>query len=169
MQEFVFFIEGTVKKPLTIDPTVWIFDERKVDLETYFEEERITEDAEELYTKAISAQWDKEILEGSSPPSPQSNGNKIKYNKQELTNGSFAMPLRPFLNNCEPLEGVSKAEIITTTESIMIDYSVAVEALVGFSAKGKPLREDGPVHLYFGDGSNKETPIRNIKKVILHK
>lgn len=32
MQEFVFFITGKVKKPLTIDPSVWIFDERKIDL-----------------------------------------------------------------------------------------------------------------------------------------
>ncbi|GAE32652.1 hypothetical protein [Alkalihalobacillus hemicellulosilyticus] len=63
MQEFVFFIEGRVQHPLTIDPTVWIFDERKVDLNTYFNEQANKEDADTIYKKAISAQWDKEILE----------------------------------------------------------------------------------------------------------
>ncbi|WP_231686857.1 hypothetical protein [Bacillus sp. JCM 19034] len=51
MQEFVFFIDGDVQHPLTIDPTVWIFDERKVDLDTYFNEESITEDKDTAYKK----------------------------------------------------------------------------------------------------------------------
>ena len=29
-----------------------------------------------------------------------------------------------------------------------------------FSNNGKPLKEDGPVHVYFGDGSNKQNPIK---------
>ena len=29
-------------------------------------------------------------------------------------------------------------------------------AILGFSKEGKPLKEDGPVHLYFNDGSNQQ-------------
>ena len=36
----ILFINGKVRFPITIDPTVWIFDDRKVDLTTYFDETR---------------------------------------------------------------------------------------------------------------------------------
>ncbi|WP_353626154.1 hypothetical protein [Bacillus sp. JCM 19041] len=63
-----FFISGKVKKSLTIDPTVWIFDERKIDLDAFFlaganlpEENDLTD-----YTRKISAQFDREMLEALS-------------------------------------------------------------------------------------------------------
>ena len=34
--------------------------------------------------------------------------------------------------------------------------------LLKFSHKGKPLREDGPVHVLKKDGSNINTPIKNV-------
>ena len=34
-----------------------------------------------------------------------------------------------------------------------------------FSQEGKPLAADGPVHILFGDGSNRENPIKNIKSI----
>ncbi|GAE33808.1 hypothetical protein [Halalkalibacter akibai] len=169
MQEFVFFIDGDVNHPLTIDPTVWIFDERKVDLDTYFDQLDTAEDEETKYKKAISAQWDKEITEGSEPPRPDSNDNKIKYDKQKLMQGSFGMPLKPFLINSEPIEGVSKVEIKQKNgESHFFDYKVALAGIAGFSFKGKPLKENGPIHFYLGDGSNKDKPITNVVKFILH-
>ncbi|ARK31148.1 hypothetical protein [Halalkalibacter krulwichiae] len=169
MQEFVFFIEGDVDHPLTIDPTVWIFDERKVDLDTYFSESTTIEDEETAYTKAISAQWDKEITEGAEPPRPDSNDNKIKYNKKELTEGSFGMPLKPFLLNAKPGKEIQKVEIIEKSgNKHRFDYAKVSEGIVGFSQKGKPLLEDGPVHFYFRDGSNQQEPIKNISKFVLY-
>ncbi|MGQ0420669.1 hypothetical protein ACT4US_17185, partial [Bacillus sp. HC-Mk] len=44
----ILFINGKVRFPITIDPTVWIFDDRKVDLTTYFDETR--ENTSELET-----------------------------------------------------------------------------------------------------------------------
>ncbi|WP_100404608.1 hypothetical protein [Bacillus solitudinis] len=168
MQEFVFFIGGEVNHPLTIDPTVWIFDERKVDLLTYFKEEKLEEDDETLYTKAISAQWDKELTEGSEPPNPNKNGNEIKYDKQKLINGTYGMPLRPFLINANPSDTVNQVTVERhdgTKESY--DYDKALTFILGFSNQGKPLREDGPVHIYFGDGSNQDSPVRQVKRLIL--
>ncbi|MCL7746324.1 peptidyl-prolyl cis-trans isomerase [Halalkalibacter alkaliphilus] len=170
MQEFVFFIEGEVGHPLTIDPTVWIFDERKVDLDTYFEEIKTKEDEETAYKKAISAQWDKEITEGSAPPRPNSNGNEIRYEKQKLINGSFGMPLKPFLINAEPLKGVANVEITEENGTQhVVTLADALAGIVGFSHKGQPLREDGPIHFYFGDGSNQTSPIKNVCKFTLQK
>ena len=39
--EFIVPFKGEVKFKLILDPTVWIFDDRKLNLETYFQEERI--------------------------------------------------------------------------------------------------------------------------------
>jgi hypothetical protein len=171
MQEFVFFIEGDVGRRLTIDPSVWIFDERKVDLLTYFEE-RFTkdedEDEDEAYKKAISAQWDKELTEGSEPPRPNTNGNKIKYEKQKLVNGTFGMPLKPFLINSQPVEDANQVIVEHHDGSQeFFPFEEAISFIIGFSDHGKPLREDGPVHLYFEDGSNQESPIRNIKRLLV--
>ena len=37
--ESILFINGKVKFPITIDPLVWIFDDRKVEIDTYFHNE----------------------------------------------------------------------------------------------------------------------------------
>ena len=168
MNEFVFFIEGEITRPLTIDPTVWIFDERKVDLESYFDQLDTMDDELTIYQKTISAQWDKERLEGSEPPNPNHNGNKIRYNKQRIINGSFGMPLKPFLQNSQPLESASSLIIETETgESHSCTLEEGFKLIVGFSKDGKPLKENGPVHLYYGDGSNAEEPITHVKRLII--
>ena len=38
--ESIVFINGKVKFPITIDPLVWIFDDRKVEIDTYFSNEK---------------------------------------------------------------------------------------------------------------------------------
>ena len=37
--------------------------------------------------------------------------------------------------------------------------------ILKFSDKGKPILEDGPVHILFKDGSNIENPIRNVNAI----
>ncbi len=172
MQEFVFFINGDVKHPLTIDPTVWIFDERKIDLDQVFDAIELETEEDKLlaYTKAISAQWDKEIKEGATPPNPNSNQNQIRYEKQKLINGTFGMPLRPFLENTEPLDEPSTVEIIQKDGTItLLPYKDALSCILGFSNNGKKLEEDGPVHVYFGDGTNREAPIKHVIRFTVRK
>ncbi len=40
-----------------------------------------------------------------------------------------------------------------------------IQLIFKFSQDGKPLTEDGPVHLLFADGSNVENPIKNIRAI----
>ncbi|WP_078430626.1 hypothetical protein [Alkalihalobacterium alkalinitrilicum] len=162
--EFVVFINGKVNHPLTIDPSVWIFDERKVDLNTYFDLPREEEDELTKYTKAISKQWDKEITEGSEPPK-QTNDNVIKYKRQELENGTFGIPFLPFINNAQLYDDVSEL-IVETQDGKKENFSLemAKQFILKFSHIGKPLKADGPVHILFGDGSNQEKPIKNVKQ-----
>lgn len=60
----ILFINGKVRFPITIDPTVWIFDDRKVDLTTYFDETRENTSELEAYLKNTSEHWDREIRDG---------------------------------------------------------------------------------------------------------
>lgn len=167
--EYIVLIKGNVDHPLTIDPSVWIFDERKVNINTYFSEKNVEEEDElTKYTKAISAQWDKELIEGSEPPNPNHNDNKILFNKQELTTGSFGMVFEPFLMNARP-SNEAKALLVETSkgESHRFSLEEAKKLVLAFSKDGKPLREDGPVHIYHGDGSNQDSPITNVTSFIV--
>ncbi|KEK25879.1 hypothetical protein [Bacillus gaemokensis] len=158
----ILFINGKVRFPITIDPSVWIFDDRKVDLTTYFNENKEEEPELETYLKHTSEHWDREIRNGASFPPIQKSVKKFK--KEQLITGTFGIPLHPFFKNAEILDLSTHVEIHTTQDTITLPLEEATNAILGFSKDGKPLREDGPVHLYFGDGSNISNPIRNIRQ-----
>lgn len=159
--EKIVYVIGKVKFPITLDPSVWIFDDRKLDLDTYFDQrlEKVNELDE--YTKSISKHWDREIIEGATAPSPVKT--EKKYKKEIVLTTSFGILFQPFLDNAEPLEEAQTVVI----ESVDTEHSLPIEEakkmILGFSQTGKPLSEDGPVHVYFGDGSNRKNPIKNIR------
>ncbi|MCU5097507.1 molybdopterin-binding protein [Bacillus wiedmannii] len=158
----ILFINGKVRFPITIDPTVWIFDDRKVDLKTYFDETRKNTSELEAYLKNTSEHWDREIRDGAAfPPIQQS---VKKYKKEQLITGTFGIPFHPFLANAEISEDATQVEIETVDQTIILPLETVENAILGFSKEGKPLKEDGPVHLYYNDGSNRQNPIRNIRK-----
>ncbi|MDC2864845.1 MULTISPECIES: peptidyl-prolyl cis-trans isomerase [unclassified Bacillus (in: firmicutes)] len=158
----ILFINGNVRFPITIDPSVWIFDDRKVDLTTYFTtpKEKISELAQ--YTKEASKHWDREIREGAI--FPPVNKSVARFEKEKIITGTFGIPFLPFLENAEISNDATLVEIHTESGITTISINEAKDAILGFSSIGKPLKEDGPVHLYFGDGSNVNNPIRYIRK-----
>ncbi|WP_456275632.1 peptidyl-prolyl cis-trans isomerase [Bacillus sp. AK128] len=164
--ESIILLKGKVKFPLTIDPGVWIFDERKVDLTTYFDQEKIVVDELETYTKAVSEHWDREIKEGATLP-PSNKTTTKKYEKEKLITGTFAIPVKYFFDNAVVDSDTSKVTIKTKSEEYTLPYQEAYNGLFGFSNNGKPLIEDGPAHFYFGDGHNKDNPIKNITEIIV--
>jgi hypothetical protein len=153
-------LTGKVKYPITIDPGVWIFDERKVDLDTYFDQDNTPDDSLEKYMKSVSKQWDKEITEGSQAPAPAKPTKK--FQKQKVLEGSFGMVIGPFIKNSCPEEGASALSIKADGKEYTFPLEEAHTLIAAFSYKGKPLREDGPVHIYYADGSNRDNPIRNV-------
>ncbi|WP_242143540.1 MULTISPECIES: peptidyl-prolyl cis-trans isomerase [unclassified Bacillus cereus group] len=161
----ILFISGKVRFPLTIDPSVWIFDDRKVDLTTYFHEPQQETSELETYLKHTSEHWDREIRDGAAFPPIQKSVKQFK--KEKLITGTFGMPFQPFLKNAEVMDGVTEIKIETLHDEITLPLKQVQDAILGFSKDGQPLREDGPVHLYFGDGSNQNNPIRNIRKFII--
>lgn len=155
-------VKGNVKFPIYLDPGTWIFDDRKFDLDTWHPEKNNMDDTgHESYLKQVSSQWDKEIIEGSSPP-PREPVQKTK--KQQLTENSFGIFMKPFFLNTEPEHNVTSVIIHTEESNFTFPYEEALQLVAGFSIKGRPIKEDegGPVHIYLGDGSNRQSPIKNV-------
>ncbi|MFC5712303.1 peptidyl-prolyl cis-trans isomerase [Thalassorhabdus alkalitolerans] len=165
--DFIVMIEGRIKHTITIDPTVWIFDDRKVDLTTYFDELHDENDHLEDYKKAVSKQWDKEISEGAQVPK-RSSTNTIRTKKEALINGTFGIPFAPFLENAEPAADASQV-VVETKSGEQFPYSLqeGKNFIIGFSHEGKPLKETGPIHVYEKNGSNKDNPIKHVVKFIV--
>jgi hypothetical protein len=106
-------IKGETHYTINLDPSVWIFDQRKIDLTVFIE----TGEEQEV--------------------------------KERETKGSYAIPFQPFLDNAVPKNHASK--VICHLEggaSHTIPLEEAYNALLAFSSNGKPLRDDGPIHLY---------------------
>ncbi|APH05391.1 molybdopterin-dependent oxidoreductase [Bacillus weihaiensis] len=161
--ESIIMVTGKIKYQITLDPGVWIFDDRKVDLTSYFDQEVEKEDELEEYTKAVSKHWEREIREGAIyPPTLKT---ERTYERQRILNGTFGIPLRPFLENAEMSEDAQAVKFISKDSVETLPISEALEVIVGFSLNGKPLKEDGPIHVYYGNGSNVLNPIKHITKI----
>jgi len=164
----IMMLTGKVKFTITLDPGVWIFDDRKIDLDAYFSqpqpgEEETNQEEEEI--KKWSAFWDREIQEGAVfPPTLKT---ERQFLKEKIITGSFGMPFAPFLRNAEPHEDASELVIVAENEEVALPLEKAHDLIFAFSKNGKPLRDDGPVHIYFGDGSNRETPITNVRRLVV--
>ena len=98
--EFIIPIKGAVKFNITLDPTVWIFDDRRIDLDEFFAGEYVYKDELVEYTKVTSAHWSREIIEGSTvPPTLKS---EKKFERTKLLTSTFGVELKPFILNAEP-------------------------------------------------------------------
>ena len=163
--ESIIPITGKVNFQITLDPSVWIFDDRKVDFNTYFKPQRETADELEEYTKSVSKHWDREIMEGAIfPPTLKS---EKKFEKQKLIEGSFGISLKPFLLNAGIHEEAKTAVIQHKEGETELPLAEAFDLFLLFSKEGKPLTIDGPVHAYYADGSNQNDPIKGITSIII--
>lgn len=159
--ETIIPIKGAVTYKLTLDPSVWIFDDRKVDLATYFTSPQETEDSDEKYVREVGAHWSREIMEGATfPPTLKS---ERKFDRQGMQTGTFGMHVSHFLKNAQLTpEATHIVFECGNGEEHKFTVDEANTLVFKFSEDGKPLTSDGPVHLLFGDGSNTESPIKNI-------
>jgi hypothetical protein len=163
MSETIIPIKGAVKYPVTLDPTVWIFDDRRLDLNTYFVTEKVEEN-DEKYLRDMGAHWSREIMEGAVfPPTLKT---ERKFDRKGMLTGTFGMELKPFIQNAEVLETASEVVFEQTTgEEVTFSIEEAKTLIFKFSQDGKPLFEDGPVYIIYADGSNLENPIKHVKAI----
>lgn len=156
-------ITGNVNFPITLDPSVWIFDERKIKLEEAFENNDMTSTEKEMIFSS-DERFNREVFQNTNNNRPIP-----KMDATEILKNTYVMPLDPFLKTVEIKPEAKTATLIQTDggEQI-ISLDKLNNTYLLFAWKGKPLKEDGPVHVYFQDGSNKDEPIRFVNKIIIN-
>ena len=97
---------------------------------------------------------------------PPVNKSINRFEKEKILKHSFVMPIETFIRSAEPEADVEHVRLKTNEDDVIITLDQLLNTYFLFSLNGKPLKEDGPVHLYFKDGSNKDAPIKGIKEII---
>ncbi|MUV36257.1 uncharacterized protein JNUCC1_00058 [Lentibacillus sp. JNUCC-1] len=155
-------IKGNVGFTITLDPTVWIFDDRKIELDQAFSNNSETQ-TEEDGVKNASERWDRELH--SDMLKPPVNRSIKRFEREKILKSTYVMPIKWFLETAEVNAGATEVELKLIDGSIIIPLKTLTEAYFLFAVEGKPLKEDGPVHLIFGDGSNINDPIKGVKEI----
>ena len=159
-------IKGNVKHAITLDPSIWIFDDRRIDLEDFFKEGYEERNELEEYKKNMGKHWSREIMEGAVFP-PTLETEKTFDETKDLT-GTFGIYLNHFLKNAEPKEDATNIIFeLKDGKSYSFPLAKLDDIILRYSIDGKPILEDGPVHILFKDGSNAEDPIRNVAGVTI--
>lgn len=159
--ETILPIKGKVNYAITLDASVWIFDDRKIDLEEFLKFDGSYEKNENDYIRAQAERWERERT-GIKPPV---NKSIKRFEKERVLTGSFVIPLKPFLSNAEPTTDSERVQLDSSDGSHFLTIDEAMNGFLRFSKDGKPLREDGPTHFYYGDGSNASEPLKNVSGI----
>lgn len=157
-------IIGNVKFSITLDPTVWIFDDRKIKFDEAFDLKEEEEEKTEDFMFSSPTRYNEEVFKAT-------NGNKpiSKVDGKEILKNSYVISLDRFLDRAEIKEDAISATLMKTNgeeETILLEDLYNTYLL--FAWEGKPLKEDGPVHVYMKDGSNKDSPIKFVNKIVVN-
>ncbi|WP_404452469.1 hypothetical protein LG329_19095 [Virgibacillus necropolis] len=156
-------IIGNVTYSITLDPTVWIFDDRKIELDKAFDHITNQPDEDDEIEKA-SKRWDREVYQQNI--NPPINKSISKFEGEKILKGSYVMPISNFVEHAEAKNDAKTATLIVEDgENVTISLKELNNSYLLFAIDGKPLKEGGPVHFYHMDGSNKDNPIKSIKKI----
>lgn len=155
----IVLITGNVKHSITLDPGVWIFDDRKKRLDEFFQEQEELIDPLTAYQQKMGQQWDKELQEGATPNADRE---KLFVQKKDIS-GDWGIPFHPFLQNASPSDTATTVLChLQSGQCISLTLQQAKESILCFALDGKPIREQGPIHLLFKNGENRLDPIKGI-------
>ena len=163
-ERMIIQLKGKVTFPITLDASVWIFDDRKVILEEAFVEKVAT--PKEDLSKKTAELFDQELY-FKTKIKPPVNKTLNRYEREQALTHSFVMPIGEFIQNAEIKAEATKAILTTNDDDVVISLEQLLHAYVLFAQDGKPLKENGPIHLYFGDGSNQHDPIKGVKAITI--
>ncbi|WP_411843970.1 hypothetical protein [Salinicoccus sp. HZC-1] len=135
-------ILGNVRYQITLDPSTWIFDDRKEELENVLAKE--SDDVEIKFED--SKEWNRQIIEGTTKPPTLKTEKKFK--KKDLLEGTFVICLEPFLEYTEPERGEDAMIIFTYDDGeAIVPYRDRAKIYAHFSQDGKRLYDDGMVDI----------------------
>lgn len=159
-------LTGNVNYNITLDPTVWIFDDRKILFEKAFKGESANPKNTGDELDRAADRFNREVYRASVKPPV--NKSITKFEREKILKNSYVMPLQEFLSHAEIKSDSKDATLTTKNGQINISLRELQECYLLFAIKGKPITEDGPVHLFFNDGSNKDNPITGIQKITIN-
>ncbi|WP_068792931.1 hypothetical protein [Brevibacillus laterosporus] len=156
----VIVVKGAVEFPITIDPSVWVFDDRKFELSSYKEQEHLELQETNRYIRSTSLHWEKEMKEGATPPSQR----KSLVEERKVLEGDYAIKFAPFLENAKPHPNATTLRIHRDQQDYVdVSLEKSKQIILQFSKDGKPIRDEGPVFLYFPeDLQENKQPLHNI-------
>lgn len=161
-------ITGNVSYTITLDPTVWIFDDRKILLEEAFTEDIQNKDKKDELADA-SDRFSQEVYQQNlKPPINKTNKGISRKDREKILENSYVMPITDFLSYAEVKEGANSVTLETADGENTIPLRTLANSYLLFAIDGKPLKEKGPVQLFYKDGSNQENPIKGIQKIIVN-
>ncbi|AXI08963.1 hypothetical protein CV093_08990 [Oceanobacillus sp. 143] len=155
-------ITGKVNYSITLDPTVWIFDDRKIKFEEAFNQP-LPASSKNNELEEASQRWERAI-------NPPVNKGITRLEGEEILKHSYVMPIKDFIRNAEIQSDAVNAILVINDDqqdTITITLKELEDSYLQFAMNGKPLK-DGPVYFFYQDGSNKDNPIKNVKKIIIN-
>lgn len=158
-------LAGNVKFPITLDPTVWIFDDRKVLLSDALSG-KVTNEADNIEKMNTADRWNQEVYQ--QKVRPPVNKSITKFEREKILKNSYVMPIKEFLSHAEVNQNAQDVTLMTKFGEEKISLEALQDCYLLFSIEGKPLKTDGPVHLFFKDGTNRNTPIKGIEKIVIN-
>ncbi|WP_085524111.1 hypothetical protein [Tuberibacillus sp. Marseille-P3662] len=160
--DYIIPVKGAVNYSITLDASVWIFDDRKIAFEDFFSHD---------YKMLIDPEPNN-AQNGLAPEQDAAGApfqkNERRYKKSEWFDHSFVIPVKTFLGNAEPLDSANTVRFELdnqTSESVTLDE--ANKGVFLFSQDGQSIKERGPIHFYHGNGDNKDNPIKGIRKIVV--
>lgn len=154
-------ITGNVKYPITLDPSVWIFDNRKILLSEAFTTKRKNDKKEKDIIKETARRLNRAY-------NTSENRNMTNKERKEALKYSYVMPIKDFIDHVEIKESATSATLKTKSGDVNISLGKLKNSYLQFSHQGRPLKDDGPVYLIYRDGSNKDSPIKGIEQIIIN-
>ncbi|MBP1948764.1 hypothetical protein [Virgibacillus litoralis] len=158
-------IIGNVTYSITLDPTVWIFDDRKILLEEAFTEKE-NKQVEENELENASKRWSRAVYQQKI--NPPVNKSISRFEREKILENSYVMPINEFVGHAEVNESATDVTLVTSKGDEHISLEALQSCYLLFAVDGKPLKEEGPVHLFYKDGSNKDNPITGINKIVIN-
>ncbi|MBP2077894.1 hypothetical protein [Oceanobacillus polygoni] len=159
-------IIGNVFYSITLDPTVWIFDDRKILLNEAFSDQG--SNSEEVNDLELASQrFNREVFDVKMNRPPV-NRSISKREGETILKNSYVMPLHDFIKNAEIKSDATHATLVSDEDETEISIADLENGYFLFAIDGKPIKENGPVHFFYRDGSNKDNPITTINKIIIH-
>lgn len=150
----VITLTGKVDFPLTLDPSVWIFDDRKILFENAFKEVESIHAAEEKH-------WDRSVYQQKMKP--PINKSLTKAERKLALENSYVMPIIDFLHTASIQEDATHALFLTDSGEEIVPLDELKESMFLFAVDGRSIKESGPAHCYLP--SRKEDPIKAIRQI----